>query len=202
MNYHTIRVAITGSIGSGKSTFCKLLSEKGYSVISADELSKKLLTSNIKIKEKIIKAFGEESFTNNQVNKKYIANKLFSSTTNVQKINSIIHPVVATEIKKMLDENEGKEKIIFVEAALIYEADMESIFDHVVLITANENIRKQRKIKNGTMTADEFEKRDANQIPESEKKKRADFIFENNLSLDDLKKKVELLIIFLSSEKK
>ena len=196
------KVAITGNIGSGKSEFCKILSEKGYYVINADELSKELLITNKEIKSKIIKAFGSESYINNEINKKFIAEKAFSSPANVQKINSIIHPVVVSEVKKIFNEKEGKEKIIFVEAALIYEADMENIFDYVVLITANEEIRKERKIGNNNMSADEFEKRNMNQIPDSEKKKRSDFVFGNNTSLIALKSKAELLIILLTSGSK
>ena len=196
------KVAITGNIGSGKSEFCKILSEKGYYVINADELSKELLITNKEIKSKIIKAFGSESYINNEINKKFIAEKAFSSPANVQKINSIIHPVVVSEVKKIFNEKAGKEKIIFVEAALIYEADMENIFDYVVLITANEEIRKERKIGNNNMSADEFEKRNMNQIPDSEKKKRSDFVFGNNTSLIALKSKAELLIILLTSGSK
>ncbi len=197
MKPHTIKIAVTGNIGSGKSAFCKILTDKGYKVINADELSKKLLASNEKIKDKIIKAFGSESYNNNEVNKKYITEKVFASTANVQKINSIIHPVVVSEIKKIFNEHEGKEKIIFIEAALIYEADMESMFDNIVLITADENIRKERKINSGDMTAKEFERRNSNQIPDIEKKKRADFVFENNSSLKELKSKAELLLTVL-----
>ena len=198
MKHHTLKVAVTGSIGSGKSAFCKILADKGYTVINADELSKKLLASNEKIKNKIKKVFGSESYKNNEVNKKYIANKVFSSAENVQKINSIIHPAVISEIRKIFNELEGKEKIIFVEAALIYEADMENMFDNIVLVTADENIRKQRKISNGNISAKEFEKRNSNQIQDIEKKKRADFVFENNSSLEDIKSKAELLLTILT----
>lgn len=198
MKSHTKKVAITGSIGSGKSTFCKILLEKGYTVINADQLSKKLLISNEEIINKIIRIFGNESFVDNEINKKYIADKVFSAPVNVQKMNSIVHPVVISEIKRIFNEKEN-EKIIFVEAALIYEADMEGIFDYVVLISADENIRKERKIKNSNMTVNEFEKRDINQIPDSEKRKRADFVFENNSTFKDLKNKAELLIILLTN---
>ena len=198
MKHHTLKVAVTGSIGSGKSAFCKILADKGYTVINADELSKKLLASNEKIKNKIKKVFGSESYKNNEVNKKYIANKVFSSAENVQKINSIIHPAVISEIRKIFNELEGKEKIIFVEAALIYEADMENMFDNIVLVTADENIRKQRKISNGNISAKEFEKRNSNQIQDIEKEKRADFVFENNSSLEDIKSKAGLLLTILT----
>ena len=194
MKFDTRRIAVTGNIGSGKSAFCKILTDAGYLVINADELSKKLLVTNENLKNKIIQTFGYEAYVNGQINKKYIADKVFSSPTNVKKINSLIHPVVISEIDKIFIEKEGREKIIFVEAALIYEAKMESLFDYIVLISSEEDIRKKRKINNGSMREEEFYKRNSNQFSNDEKKKKADFIFENNSSLDDLKIKADLLL--------
>lgn len=201
MSFHTLKVAVTGSIGSGKSLFCKFLAGKGYRVINADDLAKELLANNEKIKSKIIKEFGKESYTNNGINRKFLAEKVFSFQVNVRKINSIIHPWVISEIKKIFDSLKGKEKIIFVEAALIYEAEMEGIFDYVVLITADENIRRERKANYDNMSEKEFGKRNSNQIPDSEKKKISEFIFENNSSQDELKKKAELLLTLLTALK-
>jgi dephospho-CoA kinase len=194
MKFDTRRIAVTGNIGSGKSAFCKILTDAGYLVINADELSKKLLVTNENLKNKIIQTFGYEAYIDGQINKKYIADKVFSSPTNVKKINSLIHPVVISEIDKIFIEKEGKERIIFVEAALIYEAKMESLFDYVVLISSEEDIRKKRKINNGSMREEEFYKRNSNQFSNDEKKKKADFVFENNSSLDDLKIKADLLL--------
>lgn len=194
MKLDTRRIAVTGNIGSGKSAFCKILTDAGYLVINADELSKKLLVTNENLKNKIIQTFGYEAYIDGQINKKYIADKVFSSPTNVKKINSLIHPVVISEIDKIFIEKEGKERIIFVEAALIYEAKMESLFDYVVLISSEEDIRKKRKINNGSMREEEFYKRNSNQFSNDEKKKKADFVFENNSSLDDLKIKADLLL--------
>ncbi len=201
MSFHTLKVGVTGSIGSGKSAFCKSLAGKGCRVINADDLAKELLADNEKIKSKIIKEFGKESYTNSKANRKFLAEKVFSFPGNVRKINSIIHPEVISEIKKIFARLRGKEKIIFVEAALIYEAEMEGMFDYVVLITADENIRRERKANHDNMSEEEFGKRNSSQIPDSEKKKRADFVFVNNSSPDDLKKKAELLLTLLSTLK-
>jgi dephospho-CoA kinase len=194
MKFDTRKIAITGNIGSGKSAFCKLLVDAGYLVINADELSKELLATNVNLKNKIIQVFGKESYVKGKINKKYIADKVFSSPINVNKINSIIHPVVISEIEKIFIEKEGKEKIIFVEAALIYEAKMENLFDYIVLISSEEEIRKERKTNNGEMTTEEFYKRNSNQLSNDNKKKKADFVFENNSSLDELKRKADLLL--------
>jgi dephospho-CoA kinase len=199
MKTRTIKIGITGGIGSGKSEFCKYLKSKKFIVINADNLSKELLANDKNIKDQIIETFGTESYKNNKPDKKYLAEIVFSEPENVYKINSILHPVVIEEITKLIENHSVKEKIIFVEAALIYEAEMEDLFDYVVLITAEKKIRMQRKAKNDNMSEEEFLKRNENQVPDSEKKKAADFVFENNSSIDELQKKADILLLMLKS---
>ncbi len=95
-----------------------------------------------------------------------------------------------------------KYDLVFVEAALIYEASMEDMFDYIVLITANEEIRKKRKVESGELLVEDFKKRNANQIPDEEKKKAADFVFENNGTMNDLSIKIELLLKLLKALRK
>jgi dephospho-CoA kinase len=192
-----LKVAVTGNIGSGKSLFCNILSEKGYPVVKADDISKTILIGNVEIKSKVIKEFGDESFVGNGINKKYVADKIFSSPLNLKKINSILHPEVIKKVKLLTKELFKKNDIVFTEAALIYEAYMEEMFDYVVLITADRKLRMQRKAESDGFSEEEFSKRESNQIPQEEKKKQADFIFENNGSVDELKEKVNLLINIL-----
>ncbi len=194
-----LKVAITGSIGSGKSLFCKYLEKCKYNVISADDTAKEILSSNEIVKKKIIREFGEESYLKGELNKIFLAEKVFSNPENVEKINSIVHPETIKKIGNMMDKILLKEKIVFVEAALIYEANMEELFDYVVLITANEQIRKERKIKNSNFTEEEFIKRNLNQIKDVEKKKRADFVFENNEGINELKQKADFLLNILNA---
>ncbi|HKB84581.1 MAG TPA: dephospho-CoA kinase [Ignavibacteriaceae bacterium] len=192
MSGKKLKIAITGSIGSGKSAFADFIKEAGYTIIKADDISKEILARNNEVKEKVINAFGKESFTDSEINRKYLAEKVFSDPGNVMIINSILHPLVIKKVNDLMLEELKKSDRIFVEAALIYEADMEEMFDYVVLITAGKEVRYNRK--SGTLTPEDFEKRDFNQIPDEEKKKRADFIFENNGSLKELRDKAKLLL--------
>lgn len=194
------KIGVTGGIGSGKSVFCDFLKEKSLVVINADDLAKKLLASDGSIKNKIIENFGADAYKNGLPDKEFLAENVFSDPANVEKINSIIHPVVIKEIERLFDEYSVTEKIVFVEAALIYEAEMDDLFDYIVLITADEKIREERKNKYDNMSAEEFRKRLNNQIPDSEKKKAADFVFENNTSKNDLKKKAEILLLMLNAK--
>jgi dephospho-CoA kinase len=191
------KVAVTGSIGSGKSTFCNFITEAGFNVIKVDDISKKILKEDEDVRKKVIREFGKDSFINKEINKKFLAEKIFSDAINVARINSILHPKVKREVEQLIQEELKKNHLAFVEAALIYEAEMENMFDYVVLITAVSSVREKRIVTSGKLNNEEFRKRDENQIKDEEKKKRADFIFENNGNTKELKQKANLLIKIL-----
>ncbi len=192
MEKKKIKIAITGNIGSGKSSFSKVIEEKGFTVLKADDISKEILSTDSVVKKTIIEEFGSESFLNGKLNRQYLGEKVFSNSGNVLIINSILHPLVIKKIDKKMNEELKKKDKVFVEAALIYEADMEEMFDYVVLISAYKEIRYKRK--SDDLSLEDFEKRDSNQIPDEEKKKRADFIFENNDTIEELRSKAILLL--------
>ncbi len=198
MKIKKIKAAITGGIGSGKSTFAKFLSGKGYPVINVDNISKEILKSDPEIKIKVELEFGKESYINGEINREFLAEKIFSNSENVIKINLIVHPKVIKKVNNLISEKLNNFDLVFAEAALIYEADMESYFDYVILITADESLRLKRKVDFDNFSEKQFFKRNENQIPDEEKKNHADFIFENNGSLDDLKQKAELLLKILT----
>jgi dephospho-CoA kinase len=104
MKNKKLKVAITGSIGSGKSAFCSMLEEKGFTVLKADDISKDILSNDKSVQQKIIKIFGENSFINGKPDKLFLAEKVFSDPKNVVKINSILHPKVIEIISKKTDE--------------------------------------------------------------------------------------------------
>lgn len=194
-----IRVAITGGIGSGKSTFANYLASKGYFVINADDISKDILTFDESITKKVIKEFGSDSYKDGKLNKKFIAARVFSNPAKLNKLNFILHPRVLQKIDTLIDNEYKDEKFVFIEAALIYEVDIEKKFDYVVLVTADFNIRLKRSVESGKFNEEDFINRDRNQIPQEEKEKRADFIFSNNESKKDLIKKADLLLLTLNS---
>jgi dephospho-CoA kinase len=199
MKTKKLKVAVTGGIGSGKSAFAGFLSDKGYPVLKADDISKEILSSSESVQAKIIKSFGERSFKNGVPDKKFLADNVFSSPEKVLLINSILHPPVLKRLNKEMEELLRTGDLVFVEAALVYEADMEDMFNYVVLITADEEVRKRRKNLQDNIPESDFIKRNMNQIPDEEKKKRADFIFENNGSIAELQNKADLLLLMLKN---
>lgn len=189
-------IGITGNIGSGKSTFSKFAEEHGYPVIKADDLSKSILQSDQKVRAAVIKEFGSDAFVDDQPNKKFLASEVFTNPAKLKKLESILHPKVIKEINHQVKCLLKTHPVVFVESALIYEADLEELFDFVVLVAADQNIRLERKINSG-VSKEDFLLRDSNQIPEDEKKKRADFIFSNNSTVEELHSKFKLLLLTL-----
>lgn len=194
-----IKVAVTGNIGCGKSTFAKFLSDEGFPVLYADEISKRILADDKQVRAEIIKVIGPSAFNGDKPDKKYIADSIFSDTIKLKKINSILHPKVRTEIEKLSQKYFQKTDIVFVEAALIFESKIEKMYDYVVLITSDINLRMQRTMLTKKLSKTEFLQREANQLDEDKKKKKSDFVFSNNTSTKDLQDKALLLIKLLKS---
>ena len=97
-----LKIAITGSIGSGKSTFSGIIRDKGFTVLNADDISKEILAENEEVRKKVIAAFGPDSFKGKEINKKYLSEKVFTDQENVHKINSILHPLVIEKVDDLM----------------------------------------------------------------------------------------------------
>lgn len=196
-----IRVAITGNIGSGKSTFAKYISEFGYPVISADDISKEILANDPEVRKEIIREFGAEAFNGNKINKQYLADTIFSDQKRLKKINSILHPPVREQFDKLTTKYFKTKNIVFVETALVFESRIVNLFDYIVLITADQNIRMKRSLSNKKLSEENFLKREKSQIGQEKKQQKADFVFDNNGSKNELKLKAELLVKMLDMTK-
>ncbi|GAB6283222.1 MAG: hypothetical protein STSR0008_19810 [Ignavibacterium sp.] len=143
--------------------------------------------------------FGNEVYINNKLNTKYLAEKIFSENENVKIINSIVHPVVIKTINEMFENKFKDEDILFVEAALIYEAKMEKYFDYVVVVYSDLENRISRIKQRDNSNEEEITRRMENQLSDEEKKKKADFVIYNNGSLEELKIKINFLINLLNN---
>ncbi len=196
-----LKVAITGGIGSGKSTFADFLSVKGYPVIKADILAKKLYVTNEQLKRRIIAEFGNEVYPNGIFDRVALYQKAFINDEKIKLLNEIVHPVVIDEIKKLISHYE-EEEIVFVEAALIFEAKMENLFDYVVVITAEEYVRILRTAEREKIPDEEIKQRMKYQIPDEAKKEKADFTFYNNGTVAELEQKANLLLQLILTQRK
>ena len=123
-----LKIAITGNIASGKSTVEKLIEDNGYKVYDTDKIAHKILENSAEVKE----AFGT-------TNRKEIAKIVFTNPEKLQILESIIHPKVKEEILKIFNTNEN---IIFISVPQLFETGFNHLFDKIIFVTADENIRK------------------------------------------------------------
>ena len=194
-----LKVGITGGIGSGKSLVTGYIEKLGYPVIKSDDVAKELMRSDESIKKKIIKEFGPRAYGENSLNTKYLAEIVFTYPEKIQRINSIVHPPTTKKISDLADQLFTKHKIVFVESALIYEAKIQNQFDYIILIYSDEQTRIKRVIQREKITHEDIQKRMAFQIPDDQKRERADFVIENNSSITELQNRTNFILNILKS---
>ena len=174
-----IMVGLTGGIWSGKSTVAHVFKTLGVKTYNSDERAKELYFIP-EVKAEIEKLLGKEAYINETtLNRKYIAEKIFSDNELLKQVNAIIH----TEVKKDFEafaKTHVTEKYIIKESALLVEANLLSSIDKLIVVTADVNIRKQRVALRDKLSEAEINKRIAQQVPDEEKIKLADCVLENN----------------------
>lgn len=193
------KIGITGGIGSGKSLVSGFFKSEGYTILDADSLAKEMMQSDPKIIKKIKQVFSEQSYSNGKLDTKFLAKEVFEKEENVEKINSIVHPPVLRLIDKKADEILLTKNLVFIESALIYEAKFQKMFDHIILVCAEEKIRIDRTAARTNLSVEEIEKRIQFQLPDDVKREKASFVIENNSTIEELKQKSKFILNLLTS---
>ncbi len=171
------KVAVTGGIGTGKTTVSNLFEKIGIPVFNSDEIAKELMHNDKQLKSDIIKAFGDESYINNELNRAYLSDIVFNDETLLNKINSIVHPQVAKEFNQWLLNQ--KSKYIIYESAIIFENNSEDLFDKIICVIAPEEDVISRVMKRNSFSRDKVISIISNQLPDQVKINKADYIIEN-----------------------
>jgi len=171
------KIAVTGGIGAGKTTVSNLFEKIGIPVFNSDEIAKELMHNDKQLKSDIIKAFGDESYINNELNRAYLSDIVFNDETLLNKINSIVHPQVAKEFNQWLLNQ--KSKYIIYESAIIFENNSEDVFDKIICVIAPEEDVISRVMKRNSFSRDKVISIISNQLPDQVKRNKADYIIEN-----------------------
>lgn len=188
-------IGITGGIGSGKTEVAKIIKDLGYKVLSSDAISKDIVNNDESIKKRIIKLFGEQSYQDDKLNSKYIAEKVFENDDLLDKLNGIIHPAVIEELITRIEKlsKEGEE-IIFNESALIFEAGLEEGYDYIINVDAPEELKIMRIKESRNLSDVDIKNRMKKQISPERKKQLSDFTIDNSGDLNKLKESVEFTV--------
>lgn len=172
------KVGITGGIGSGKSFICQVIEKMGFPVYYSDSESKKIIQTDPEIRLKLTALYGQEVFSNNSLNRTFLAEQIFKSDENRLKVNAIIHPKVRAHFKEWVDTQSSH--IVFNEAAILFETGAYKNFDHVILVTAPEETRISRVMQRDNISIEEVELRISKQWSDEEKKGYTNLVIEND----------------------
>lgn len=178
-----LKVGVTGGIGSGKSTACRIFSLLGVPVYDADSRAKYLQTHDVQLRAQIIRHFGADAYLpDGSLNRAYMAEQVFNKPEKLQLLNSIVHPRVAEDSARWLAEQQAAQKPYAVkEAALMIESGSYKQLDVLVLVTAPEEVRIARVLQRDPQrTREQVAAIIARQMPESEKIKYADYVINND----------------------
>ena len=185
----TIAVGITGGIGSGKTEVCKIFESLGATVLYADTIAKKLMEESFKIKMQISQVLGPGIVRDHgRLDRKGIADIIFARPDTRRRVDAIVHPAVVKVLKKeiTLEKKRGRYPVVAVEAALIFEAGIEEMFEYVVVVHANQQLRIHRLEHRDHIDQKRIGRRIQAQIPDEAKVRKADFVVNNNGDLASL----------------
>jgi dephospho-CoA kinase len=176
-----IKVGITGGIGSGKTHICKLLELMNFSVFYSDAEAKKIQNTNAYVRSKLTELYSEEAYTEEGLNRKFIAEIIFNNPDAKKQLEEIIHPKVAEAFATWCEEKAGTdEKIVFIESAILYESGFDKMVDKVIVVYADEDVRIERSMRRDGADRTAIEERIKNQGSDKDKCNKADFVLHNN----------------------
>ncbi|MAP54367.1 dephospho-CoA kinase [Altibacter sp.] len=170
-------IGLTGGIGSGKTTVAEMFRNLGIPVYIADIEAKKLTNTSKVIRKRLIALLGTKAYTNEELDRAYVASIIFNDPKILQQVNSIIHPKVAAHFKRWVKRQEGPYCIK--EAAILFENEGYKQCDLTILVIAPRETRIQRILQRDTASAEQIEQRMANQWSDEKKIPLADFVIEN-----------------------
>jgi len=171
-------IGLTGGIGSGKSMAAKIFEALGCLIFDSDHNAKHVYFEP-GVRHRVIALLGEGSYVSSkEIDKRYIAEKIFADPALLTALNNIIHPAVTKMFESLVAANPGR--IIVKESALLFEAGLSLQADKIVVVAADDETRVRRVMKRDGLGRDDVNKKMQSQMPQQEKIKRADFVVDNN----------------------
>ena len=175
-------IGLTGGIGSGKTTVAGLFRTLGIPVFESDARAKWLMNEDEIVRAQIIRLFGTDAYTNNQeLNRSWVASKVFTDQALLKQLNAIVHPAVYEDLKRWAaEEPQSSAPYLLQESAILYEEDLISRLQAIILVVASEETRISRVLKRDGSTADQIRNRMKFQWADEKKIPLSDFIIFND----------------------
>ena len=192
-------IGLTGGVGTGKSTVVSLAEEKPYvRAMKADEIGHFAMEPGQSAYYDILTLFGDGILNEDKtINRKKVAEIVFADSEKLSALNDIIHPFVRNVIENAIEEEKkkGECKVFIIEAAILLETGYQAICDEIWVVITKESLRRQRLKESRGYSEEKITAIMKEQMPDEEFIKYADFVIENNESLENVKRKLDLLLV-------
>lgn len=194
------RIGITGGIGSGKTTVSQYLMDKGYAVIDADKVAKELVKKGSPALLELVRIFGVQVLTKEgELDRTSLAAIVFTDPEQKRRLDQMMHPRILERIESLIEDMSGDE-VVFVDAALIFEAGWDKFFDQIWLVDAMDETRLERIRKRDDLTREQVLERMNAQLDSFERRQRADRVLWNEGSKEELREQVERMLTELKGD--
>ena len=171
-------IGLTGGIGSGKSTVAAMFEAMGYPVFYSDQAAKAIMRNDPNVQEAIIQQFGENAYQNGELNRQWLAQRIFSQPEEKEFINYLVHPLVRNAFSEFAHNQISP--LVFNEAAILFETGGNFYFDKTILVVAPSELRIARVMKRDACTRENVENRMNNQWTDEQKIPLADHVIVND----------------------
>ena len=187
-----MNIGITGSIACGKSTVSDYLKDKGYTIIDADKLGHVALTSE-DVKRRLSETFGANILVNNEISREVLGRLVFGNDNNLKKLNNIIHPKIKELILKLQEEHKD-EDMVFLDIALLYEANFVDLVEKVAVVYVDKGVQLERLMTRNSLSKEEALKRIESQMSPQEKASLGDFVINNSYRKEDTFQQIDEIL--------
>ncbi|MDX1684810.1 MAG: dephospho-CoA kinase [Saprospiraceae bacterium] len=175
----TLKIGVTGNIGSGKTTVCRIFQTMDVPVLYADDLARRLMKERLTLRSSLLEILGSEAFLDNSdINRTFISKSIFSNEDLRLRVNKAVHHAVQAYTKRWFESLTTPYGIE--EAALIFEADADKNLDYVITVDCPQSIRIQRVMDRDGISQEEALAREKVQMPAEEKREKSDFVIHND----------------------
>ncbi|MEO7960283.1 MAG: dephospho-CoA kinase [Ginsengibacter sp.] len=174
----SLKIGLTGSIGSGKSTVAAVMEVLGVPVYYADAAAKLLMEKDPQLRSLLIAQFGENTFVSGLLNRDYLAREVFDNEEKLSLLNSLVHPVTISDAQDWMARQTAPYAIK--EAALIFESGSNKYLDYIIGVQAPRDLRIKRVMERDSVSQRQVEKRMENQMDDNEKMRLCDYVIIND----------------------
>ena len=177
-----IKIGVTGGIGCGKSTVCRLFQQKGVAIYDSDHEAKRLMTEDEALRRQLIETFGADIYIGEQLDRKALASRVFGCEAALKQLNAMVHPVVRADFRRWSSAQTSD--YVVLESAILFDAGFEDEVDHTIAVMAPVALRVDRAARRDHCPQEQIRKRIEVQMSDDELRERAEFAVVNILESD------------------